>query len=78
MKPFNPPKEDKVKKFLVFDIGCIECDEDSQPVGIFDTMADAKKTIDKYITNEPNKFGSNWGRKEWNGQHSVEIFEVEL
>lgn len=65
-----------MKRYLVFDIGCIECGESSKAVGLFKTKAEANKAVKKYITNEPNKFGTNWGRPEWIGQHSVEIFEL--
>ena len=66
------------KKYLVFDIGCIECGEDSNAVGIFNTRKEAEASIKKYITNKPNENGRNWGRPEWHGEHSVEIFEIDV
>lgn len=66
----------KEVKYVVVDIGCIECGESSNVVGIFDTIEQAEEAINQYITNEPDEIGFNWGRKEWHGQHSVEIFEV--
>lgn len=66
-----------MKKYLVFDIGCIECGEESQPVGLFNTEKEAQEAKDKYVTDEPNEFGISWGRKEWNGQHSVKLFPIE-
>ena len=63
-------------KYVVVDIGCIECGESSNVVGIFDTIEQAEESVKKYITNEPNEFGYDWGRKDWNGKHYVEIFEV--
>lgn len=62
--------------YLVFDIGCIECGEESQPVGIFPTQQEAEAAKEAYITHEPNGFGRDWGRPEWGGKHSVEIFEI--
>ena len=65
-----------MKSYLVFDIGCIECGEESKPVGVFSSKKEAQKAVDKYLTNEPNEFGTRWGRPEWSGQHSVEIFPI--
>ena len=58
-------------KFLAFDIGCIECGEDSSVVGLFDTREAADAAIDEYLDG-----GSSWGRTGWIGQHKVTIFEV--
>lgn len=60
-------------KFLVFDIGCIECGESSEVVGFYDTRAEAEHVAEEYST-----VTKGWGRPEWHGQHSVEVFEVEL
>ena len=67
-----------MKKYLVFDVGCLECGQDSQPVGIFDTKEEAEQSKKSYINNEPNEFGTSWGRAEWFGQHDVSIYEVEV
>ncbi len=64
--------------YLAFDIGCIECGEKSSVIGVYSTEVEAERAIKKYITNEPNKFGTNWGRKEWRGQHSCEVFKVKV
>lgn len=64
------------KQYLVFDIGCIECEEESAVVGVYTTRKKAKEAINKYITGEENEHGFDWGRKDWGGQHSVEIFEL--
>jgi hypothetical protein len=58
-------------RYLAFDIGCIECGEVSDVVGIFPTRGEAEAAIDTYLDG-----GSRWGRTGWIGQHSVEIFEV--
>lgn len=61
-----------VKKYLAFDIGCIECGEESGVVGIYPTELEAKAAITEYLDG-----GTSWGRTGWIGQHSVEVFEVE-
>lgn len=58
-------------KYLAFDIGCIECGEDSAVVGIYDTHDEAKAAISAYVDGS-----GSWGRAGWHGQHSVEVFEV--
>lgn len=68
----------KTTKYLVFDVGCIECGESSKVVGIYATKQNAQRAVKRYITYEPNKFGTYWGRKEWTGQHEVEIYEVKI
>ena len=60
------------KKFLAMDIGCIECGEDSEVIGIFDTEEPAKKAIEEWTDD------SMWGKEGRHGQHYEEIFEVEL
>lgn len=62
-----------MKKYLLMDIGCIECGEASEPLGIFETLKEAEAFKEAYL--QPD---SSWGRKEWSGQHSLEIFEVEV
>ena len=61
-------------KYLVIDIGCLECDQKSSVIGIFDTKKEAKETMGNYLDEEDNK----WGRKEWTGQHSLEVFEIKI
>lgn len=67
-----------MKKWLVFDVGCIECGENSQPVGVYASKAAARRAVKRYVTNEPNKYGFSWGRPEWAGQHLVDVYEVEV
>jgi hypothetical protein len=53
-------------KFLAMDIGCIECGESSEVLGLFDTEVEA---VDK--CDEMEKLG-------WRGgQHSYEVFKLE-
>lgn len=62
------------KMYLAFDVGCIECGEESSVVGVFKTIEEAEKAIDDYL-DDP---GTTWGKKGWTGQHSVEVFDVEV
>lgn len=61
------------KRWLVFDVGCIECGEISQPVGTYDTKEEAEQARKEYL-NDPD---GDWGRESWSGQHSVEIFDLD-
>ena len=61
------------KRWLVFDIGCIECCQKSQPVGTYDTREEAERAREDYF-NDPD---GRWGRKGWFGQHDVEIFDLD-
>lgn len=55
-----------MKKYLLFDVGCIECGEGSDIVGVFT----AKEVAEDYA-KKLNKDHSFTG-----GQHSYEIFEL--
>lgn len=59
--------------FLLMDIGCIECGESSTVVGVFDTEEAAQSARLAYL--DP---GTRWGKKGWIGQHSVEIFDLDV
>ena len=54
-------------KYVVLDIGCIECGEQSAILGIFDNKQKAKEVMEKY-----SKIQSD----NWTGQHYFEIVEV--
>jgi len=56
-----------MKKYLAFDIGCLECGESSDVVGIFETRKEAEAAAEK--AHEEQK-------KNWTGQHSFEVFEI--
>ena len=53
--------------YVVVDIGCIECGEPSEVLGIFTNKKDAEKVAKKYKEIQSNS---------WYGQHCFEIFEV--
>lgn len=57
--------------YLVFDIGCIECGESSNVVGVYDTRVEADIVAEDWVSED-----DYWGRPEWGGQHSVEVFEL--
>ena len=54
-------------KYVVVDIGCIECGEPSGVLGIFTNEEEAEKVAEKYAEIQSNN---------WSGQHHFEIFEV--
>lgn len=56
-----------VKRWLAFDIGCIECGEDSDVIGTFDTQAEAEEACDSAM----KKHCANW-----HGQHSFQVFDL--
>lgn len=60
-------------KYLAFDIGCIECGEGSNVIGVYSTKEEAEQAIKKYVNPK-----LRWGRKGRQGQHSEEIFELEI
>lgn len=57
-----------MKRWLAFDIGCLECGEDSDVIGVFDTeeeaLAAAKEARERQEAN-------------WSGQHSFRVFDLE-
>jgi hypothetical protein len=54
-------------KYLAFDIGCIECDEDSAVIGVFATKEAAEAACEAARVKQ---------EAEWHGQHSMEVFEL--
>lgn len=54
-------------KYIVLDIGCIECGEQSTILGIFDDEQKAKEIMKKYDKIQYDN---------WTGQHDFEIVEV--
>lgn len=53
------------KKYVVIDIGCIECREETEVLGIYETESEAKSKheIGDYFEG---------------GQHSIEVLEAEV
>ena len=55
------------QRWLAFDVGCIECGEESAVVGIFSTKEQAEAAAQ--LAREEQK-------KNWSGQHSFEVFDI--
>lgn len=62
-----------MKMWLAFDIGCIECGESSEVIGLFPSRDEAEAAIQAWL--QPRH---RWGRKGRIGPHSEEVFEVEV
>ena len=60
--------------WLVFDVGCIECGEDSTVVGVYRTRDEAERAAEAYRPQDAD----GWGRPEWNGQHDVSVYPIEI
>lgn len=56
-------------KWLAFDIGCIECGECSDVIGVFNSEEEAQTACDKEQAEQ---------EKNWSGQHAMEVFEIEV
>ena len=54
-------------KYVVIDIGCIECGEVSSVLGIFDNKEKAEDISKKYEDIQ---------EIHWTGQHDIQVFEV--
>lgn len=54
-------------KYVLVDIGCIECGEPSSVLGIYTDLTKAKEILKKC---------EEYQNEHWHGQHSFEIFEV--
>ena len=58
-----------MKRYLVFDIGCIECGEESGVVGLYATLEEAIKARDDAAAGQ---------ERHWTGQHSFEVFDLDV
>ncbi len=61
------------KKWVLVDIGCLECFEKSKFLGFYNSEEEARKFWDEY-----SSLDHNWGRPEWAGQHTLLVEEVEM
>ena len=55
--------------YVLIDIGCIECGEETTVIGVFTDKAKAEKLLNKYEKLQA---------ENWHGQHSFQIDEVEI
>lgn len=56
-----------IKRWLVFDIGCLECGEESNIVGLYDTKEEAVAA---------SIVASDIQQQSWSGQHEFEIYDL--
>lgn len=56
-----------MKRWLAFDVGCIECGEYSAVIGLFETEEGAR---------EAAKLAEEQQAANWHGQHSMEVFDL--
>ena len=56
-----------IKRWLVFDIGCIECGEESGVIGTFDTEKEADNVADA---------AEHLQEKNWTGQHYIKVYDL--
>ena len=54
-------------KWLAFDIGCIECGEESAVIGVYETIEEAAAACER--TKEAQI-------KDWHGEHHMKVFEL--
>lgn len=54
-------------KYMVFDVGCIECGEGSEIVGLYKTLTTAKTARTKAEAKQ---------KEDWHGQHEFLIFDM--
>lgn len=63
-----------MSKYALVDVGCIECGESTSLIGVYRT----KKAADEAFTTYVSKVGANqWGDYFDDGQHVIEVLEVE-
>ena len=62
-------KEIKVKIYVAMDIGCIECGEPSNCLGLFRDKTEAEMVLREAAERQS---------ENWHGQHEFELFEEEL
>jgi len=56
-----------MRRWLAFDIGCIECGEGSSVIGIFTNPEDAEVA---------RKAREDEQARNWHGQHIMQVFEI--
>jgi hypothetical protein len=55
--------------WLAFDIGCIECGEESSVIGVYATEAEAIEATEVAIEAQ---------QRDWHGQHVMDIFAITI
>ena len=54
-------------KFLAFDVGCLECGEDSNVIGFFNNEKEAEDACNKASAKQ---------HQNWHGQHDFRVFDI--
>ena len=54
-------------RWLAFDIGCIECGEESAVIGVFNTKKEAEDACNN---------AADIQAKDWHGEHYFEVFDL--
>jgi hypothetical protein len=57
----------EIKRFLAFDVGCIECGESSGVIGTFDSQQEAQAAADE---------AERIQAAHWHGQHYMEVYDL--
>lgn len=57
------------KRWLAFDVGCIECGEASGVIGVYLTKAAAEVAADRVREAQD---------EDWHGQHSMDVYEITI
>jgi len=58
-----------LKRWLAFDVGCIECGESSAVIGVYGTETEASAAAQVAAEKQ---------QRDWHGQHSMEVFEIDV
>lgn len=58
-----------IRRYLAFDVGCIECGEPSTVIGVFATEDEANLAAEAAGLRQ---------LEDWSGQHSFEVYEIEV
>lgn len=58
---------DAPQRWLAFDIGCIECGENSAVIGTYPTEEEARAAAESEAERQA---------ADWHGQHSMEVFDL--
>lgn len=61
-------------EYVIVDIGCIECGEETEVVGIYSSMKQAEADYKAYLAKVE---ANDWGAYFHGGQHSVELIAVQ-
>ena len=55
--------------YLAFDVGCIECGEDSGPIGVFADREAAERSCEDAQVKQ---------QEDWYGEHVMDVWEIDV